>query len=131
MSRLYEAFQSGGLKRGPGPKRRTPLKKRNAKRARKRYETQFGSKAKWIRSLPCCACHKEGPSDPHHVKTRGAGGTSEDLVPLCADCHRELLPSMGIDTFGARWNIDLRQKAVVYEGWWQDGQRTGEVDLGF
>ena len=41
------------------------------------------------RKSPCLACKKPGPSDPHHVTHRGAGGgdTEDNLMPLCRKCH--------------------------------------------
>jgi hypothetical protein len=44
----------------------------------------------FVRSLPCTVCHAS-PSDPHHVKTRGAGGQDhlDNLMPLCRKHHVE------------------------------------------
>lgn len=39
----------------------------------------------------CEACHRYGPTEAHHVVTRGAGGPDHplNLVALCkASCHR-------------------------------------------
>lgn len=46
----------------------------------------------FVRSKPCCACGAPGPSDPDHLKARGAGsGKRNDftIVPLCRSCHDE------------------------------------------
>lgn len=42
-----------------------------------------------IRKLPCMACGKHGPSEAHHVQTRGAGGGDDffNLIPLCTEHH--------------------------------------------
>ena len=42
-----------------------------------------------VKRLSCTACRKEGPSDAHHVTSRGAGGpdTRENVMPLCRLCH--------------------------------------------
>lgn len=42
-----------------------------------------------IRKLPCLACGKHGPSEAHHIKTRGAGGGDDwfNVIPLCTGCH--------------------------------------------
>lgn len=116
MSRLPDAL---GLGRRKDLRRKTPIKKRNVKRAKKRYQKAFGDKAKYIRSLPCCACGAAGPSDPHHVRSRGAGGTSADLAPLCRGCHREI-HQIGVETFAAKWFLDLREKADKYEAWFHE-----------
>lgn len=108
------------LKPGKGPETRTPMKKRNNKRAKRRRERDFGAKAEYIRSMPCCACGKDGPSDPHHHPSRGAGGTSADLVPLCFLCHREFHDA-GADTFQARHEVDLTEKAATYEAMYVAG----------
>lgn len=53
-----------------------------------------------IASLPCQVCNRPGPSDVHHWKTRGAGGTDdlENLVSLCRNHHMEF-HSTGRKTF--------------------------------
>ena len=96
-----------------------------------RKEKQFGLKAEWIRTLPCHACGKDGPSDPAHMKSRGAGGTSDHLVPLCRDCHVEQ-HSKGIKTFFEKHGvIDTLDLAQQYHHRWtyQDYWRNREQDL--
>jgi len=75
----------------------------------------FGEHAEYIRTLPCAACHKPGPSDPHHVKSRGAGGNDEaNLIPLCRVHHTEI-HQIGKKTFADKWHLDLEDKALRYE----------------
>jgi hypothetical protein len=42
-----------------------------------------------IRKLPCIACGKHGPSEAHHVQTRGSGGSDDwwNILPLCHGHH--------------------------------------------
>lgn len=42
-----------------------------------------------IRQMRCSVCLKPPPSDPHHWRTRGAGGTDmlANLVSLCHQHH--------------------------------------------
>lgn len=94
--------------------RRTPIRKRNPERAAKLYARNFGAYAERVRALPCCACGARGPSDPHHVQSRGAGGDRRSLVPLCRDCHR-LLHQIGRRTFEALAKVDLA--AIAAELW--------------
>ena len=52
---------------------------------------------RWVKSLEClCRNHPtikcEGDMDPHHVRTRGAGGGDEQVIPLCRR-HHSLLDS--------------------------------------
>lgn len=44
-----------------------------------------------VRNLNCVVCGKAG-SDPHHIKTRGAGGgdLEENLVSLCRLHHSQI-----------------------------------------
>ena len=83
-------------------------------RTRRKYEEEFGPHAEYIRTLPCVACHLPGPSDPHHVKSRGAGGKAENnLIPLCRVHHTEI-HQQGVKTFAKKWGLDLKAKAVLY-----------------
>lgn len=91
----------------------TRLKPVNARRKAKRQLEQFGPAAEYIRSRPCCICFAPGPSDPHHVRSRGAGGKSDCLVPICRRCHHSL-HCYGRKTFEARWGVSLTELAAVY-----------------
>jgi hypothetical protein len=74
------------VKRSP-LKRRTPVKSVNTKRRNRRREAEFGDQAGLCRTMPCCACGRSAPSDPHHEPPRGSGGKDGDTVPLCRSCH--------------------------------------------
>lgn len=67
--------------------RRHTLPGQKAARLLKRRKEQFGPQADLCRQLPCCACGAKPPSEPDHVRSRGAGGTDEDTVPMCRTCH--------------------------------------------
>lgn len=66
-----------------------------------------------IRTMPCVVCAKEGPSDPSHIRSRGAGGPDADwnVFPKCRSCHSQW------HSFGAvrflekfprfKWTLDL------------------------
>lgn len=103
--------------------RRTTLKARkrlnpiNRKRKAERFERAFGPKAAWISRRPCLVCGSV-PCEAAHVKSRGAGGTSADLIPLCTLHHREQHDT-GIRTFAARHHLDLAWIADLYEKRWQ------------
>ena len=87
------------MKRGGPLKRRTPLRRtgrlrsRNPERAAKRRAQDFGLLAEYARGLPCCACGSPAPSDPAHVRSRGAGYHARlangdgNIIPLCRACH--------------------------------------------
>lgn len=92
-------------------KRKTPLQGANARRRRARYEAAFGKRGDYIRRMPCLLWAKgpslcEGQVQAAHVRSRGAGGTRRDLVPLCAG-HHEQQHRWGIVTFQDRHRLDL------------------------
>lgn len=81
------------MKRGGPLRRKTRIRAVNPERKAKRYARDFGDLAAYIRERSCCTCGKSGPSDPAHVKSRGAGGHawtdggSGNIIPLCRACH--------------------------------------------
>ena len=56
-----------------------------------------------------------GRCDPHHVKTRGAGGDDSQVVPLCRRHHNQL-DSWGIgqETFQDIYKVNLLELATEY-----------------
>lgn len=78
--------------------KRSPLRRRNPERAAALRAAAFGRQAELCRRSPCCSCGAPPPSDPDHVRTRGAGGRDQDCVPLCRACHQER-HAQGIRTF--------------------------------
>lgn len=91
---------------------------RNDERQRERRERDFGLKAEFIRCQPCDACGAPPPSDPDHHPTRAAGGTKENLWPLCHPCHVER-HSVGIETFCERHGVDATERTEHWEDEWQ------------
>ena len=72
----------------------------------------------WAQRLFCEICgHPSAP--PHHIKTRGAGGTDEEanLIALCAVHHKEA-HTIGVVSF-----------ANKYEKFWQ--KILTALDMGF
>jgi 5-methylcytosine-specific restriction endonuclease McrA len=71
------------------------------------------------REMPCAACGAKPPSDPDHIRTRGAGGTDDlwNLMPLCRKCHT-LKHAQGLNGLKDK---HPRVKAVLIEkGWHYD-----------
>lgn len=112
------------LKRTP-IKRRTPLKRtgrirpRNPERAERRRAEDFGPLAEHARGLPCAACGAPAPSDPAHVKSRGAGGHARldngdgNIIPLCRPCHtKQHAQGWGSIFADGRREAELRARAV-------------------
>jgi len=78
---------------------------------------------KWVRGHECliapkyaAALHQcSGRIEAHHVKTRGAGGGDEQVVPLCSSAH-QVLHAVGHETFQRTHRIDL---ALIAKRLWQ------------
>jgi hypothetical protein len=90
---------------------------------KRRRPDVFGPYSRYIANLPCLVC-RTWPSEPHHVRSRGAGGTDfvghgshGNLTPLCASCHRSL-HSTGRRTFEKNHGIELASAAESYYRRW-------------
>jgi hypothetical protein len=102
------------MKRTGPPARKSPLRQtsdkkrlpdaRKSSRKAERHSEAFAGQAALCRSLPCCICFGS-PSDPHHVRSRGAGGKDEDTVPLCRLHHTEV-HQKGAVTFWRSYGMD-------------------------
>ena len=69
-----------------------------------------GTYLEFIRPLPCCGCHRPGPSDPHHWGKRGIGQKASDFstVPLCRECHDQF------HTKGTVVDLDRKQTTLLF-----------------
>lgn len=103
--------RSTPLRRTGRLKRKAPLRAENAERKRRLRAEQFGTRADAVRLLPCVICGAS-PCDPAHVKSRGAGGTRRDLVPLCR-AHHDEQHRTGILSFQRKYAIDLAVQAMA------------------
>lgn len=98
------------------------MKKVNRKRAAKRKAEAFGDKATWIRFHPCILSHLSScylDIEAHHVKSRGAGGKSDCLIPMCG-YHHGRLHVMGRKTFEQFFSIELDRAAEIFERLWKE-----------
>lgn len=93
------------------------MKQVNRERRAQRSRDHYGLKAEWIRTLPCIACGTNYRIEAAHAKSRGAGGTSDHLVPLCHKCHRHQ-HQVGVQTFGDEHGFDLMDVAADYHRAW-------------
>lgn len=119
--------RSKPLARGPGPKRKTPLKASNPKRRAEKYKRNYGHRRGWIVEQGCVIAghplHRcRGRVVAAHVIARGMGGEKGDLrkqVGLCESAHEEAGEYPGIGRwegtkragFEQRYEIDLLAKA--------------------
>lgn len=79
------------MRRSSKRMKRSRIKPRNHARATKLEREAFGAPARVARCMDCCVwtCPKRAPSQAAHFRSRGAGGKSHQLAPLCHGHHRE------------------------------------------
>jgi transposase-like protein len=64
----------------------------------------------WVRQQKCAVCLSAPPNDPHHLTSKGAGGSDRTAIPLCRDCHRRY-HDLGHDAFQSHRSVDLWKQA--------------------
>jgi hypothetical protein len=64
----------------------------------------------YTRQQKCAVCLDRPPNDPHHLTSRGAGGSDLTAIPMCRDCHRRY-HDLGHDAFQNHRSIDLWKQA--------------------
>lgn len=116
--------RGGPLRRGRPLRRKTRLRAINRSRIKARRAKQFAEQSALARSLPCFTCGAPPPSDPSHLKTRGAGGTDLDVIPQCRRCH-DSLGSEGIHSFFVKRGLDRHQLLARMRGLVALGVRHG------
>lgn len=104
------------LRRSASLSRKTPLSPRNVGRRARAFAEAFGERGAAVRAMPCLCLDLlpydrcSGPIEAAHVRSRGAGGTRRDLVPLCQRHHRAQ-HSEGIKSFANGFGLDLQAEA--------------------
>lgn len=90
---------------------------RRVKRFREGFESE--ERVAWYRHQFCVVpgC-EEGPCEVAHVRSRGAGGTADDAVPMCHSHHSES-HQIGILTFQKKHGLDLGAEAHRFARAWQ------------
>jgi len=67
---------------------------------------------KFIRQHSCrCGVGCMGVVAAHHVKTRGAGGSDYETIPLCVK-HHAAVHKMGIETFQELYFINFDREII-------------------
>lgn len=79
----------------------------------KRYENE--AYLAFIRQQPCHICRAPGTNHPHHVETRGAGGSDLRAIPLCPLHHQEI-HVVGVQTFAMKYRLEYIE---VWAGLWE------------
>jgi hypothetical protein len=86
--------------------RKKRMRRVNPENAARLEERNFAAPGRLVRTLPCCACRKPGPSQACHYLTRGSKlGDKRDLFPACPACHREQ-ERLGVERFEALHAFD-------------------------
>lgn len=106
-------------KPAPTVRTRKPMRRVNSRRRRRALAEDFGELATVARLQPCCVvgCERR-PSDPAHVRSRGAcnhawltdpntGERVGNIAPLCRSHHDEQ-GRRGIRTFESSCKLALR-----------------------
>jgi len=78
----------------------------------------------FIRSLPCMILG--GRSDPHHVKSRGAGGSDFLCIPLSRKYHTEI-EVIGIGRFEKKHGIDITKTIKTLHKIYKEQKDKGEL----
>jgi hypothetical protein len=67
----------------------------------------------FVRDRRCTVpgCRHSEPADPHHIVTRGAGGSDYTAIPLCRE-HHSLIHHVGRARFETDTGLDLWQVAA-------------------
>jgi len=82
---------------------------------------------RYIKRQPCLLC-PSASVDPHHTKTRGAGGSDYRALPLCRK-HHEDLHRRGAIVFALDYRIDLQAEQIrlleMYVSALKDGDDLG------
>ena len=97
---------------------------RKSERTKALFARNFHSRERveWIRDLPCALTGLEGQSHNAHMKSRGAGGTYEDIVPLSFRGHRDY-DELGEEEFEARYGTtkaEVKGLAAHYQLIWEE-----------
>jgi|TARA_R110000765_G_C18834758_1_gene597283 hypothetical protein len=96
---------------------------RKLERTKELFARHFHSRGRveWIRSLPCALTGLEGQSHNAHMKSRGSGGTYEDIVPLSFVAHRDY-DELGEEHFSVKYGTTkdrVRERAAGYQQLWE------------
>lgn len=93
------------LKRKKPLRQRTPLRRKAKKPKRTGREIDELFLA-FIRRQSCAVPLCGKLAEPHHLKTRGAGGSDLTCIPLCRYHHMDV-HNIGTKRFNEKHNVDL------------------------
>lgn len=117
LQRRTRLRSSSPPKRAAGLKRSGRIRPINRKRKARLFAEDFGSVeyVKHLHQFPCANCEVYGWTVAAHLKSRGAGGKVDDLVPLCGS--RFLGTAAAVTGCHEKWDDhqpELRQHSLRF-----------------
>ena len=102
-------------------KRNVRPKAVNAKRKGRRFGAtgQDTARLAWVRQQTCAVNRYQmtrspcsGPTEPDHLRSRGAGGGDATAIPLCGR-HHTMRHNVGVHTFCHQWLCSDRDAVIA------------------
>ena len=121
--RQYLARTVLGYKPAPASKPICQAKRATPRRGPER-DTKYLS---WVRTLACCACHREGRSESAHTGSDGGmsmKASDKSVIPLCPSCHRTgpfAYHRIGKAAFERVWGVNCARVVVLLNAEWEPG----------
>jgi len=104
--------------------------KRKLDRTEARFARHFGSlqRVEFIRSLPCEVTGSTALIHNAHTRSRGAGGTYRDIVPLQWRVHRDFdeMSEAKFELIYQRTKQSIRDRAPMYQQLWEGHRGSQE-----
>lgn len=82
-----------------------------------------------VQKDPCVGCGREGPSEAHHIKTKGSGGPDKlwNLLPFCHACHMKWHTEGPIKAMEGALALKVKLLSLGWE--WRSGKLTNPKTL--
>lgn len=84
----------------------------------------------WVRVQPCAiGFHCHGAVQPHHLQTRGSGGSDYTSLPLCVQHHVEI-HTIGVARFEQTYSVNVWRLALhTLVRWFTAEPRSTSPDM--
>lgn len=100
---------------------------RRTQKKKQKFERQFHSqeRVEFFRRLPCELTGTANQSHNAHMKSRGAGGSYKDIVPLQFMAHKDFdeMPNEKFEAKYKRTKQSVKDKAPAYHQLWKERRR--------
>lgn len=104
-----------------------PVRPVNPERKARRFMEAYHSEAyvEFIHAQPCVVIGCDGRDiEASHIRSRGAGGKWDEIVPMCAAHHAEF-HAIGIRTWSSKYALALDIIARAHAAVWRE--RMGDL----